>query len=400
MPPPISAHGREVLKNLADLVDTLADAAGTEADALEQIAKAHRTYVGAVRAILTGIDIPPESPGGPIVMEQSGAVSATNALGSSLLDMLSSIPRQGDGRAEELDRIREKEEEEKGGGTQTGTGEPSTTTPDPGTGTGTTGKPTAPTPQPPTSHPGTTTTGGGGTPVGDPHEPGKPGQPESPQPEPPKIIKRTPRRRRCYEFYLRNTGNRPVSDLHFTGGTPASMTPPADSSWAGSNATQGFQFATPEAAKAVPPGGKLGPFEFCSDEPFQAKIFLTHPSGPPSQLQPGDVTVRGKPVPVDADGVAHIPASSRKFVTELTVNTAGNRDMMNVALSDPNATVEGPDGIEITKNSKGEHVLGYPASDPRLGPNQEVRIRVISDHPNVSGSLFPHSSPGTASKFP
>lgn len=360
-----------VLATLAEMVELIARDTARDAAMLSALAEQYRLMM---RSDPGGtVPDPPAREGPAPVMGGAGAAAPTQ-----LAATITSMARGTRARADDLEAITTKEAEER-------TPPGGTTAPTPGGGTGTPIGPTRP-----------RTGGGGGSgvtprPDGGGGEDGGGGQPRPP--EPPVVVKKGRTTRRCYRFSLTNPAAgrppKPVSDLHFDGGVPASVTAPEG--WTATTGPDGFGFAADGPKGHVPPGRTLGPFEFCADRPLRGiRIRLTFPDGTDRPLAPGDVTVRGRPAPVDADGNARIPPSRRTYVYETTLRMRGDGSGI-VRANDPAARIEvdgddrrigltrdQPDGRrwEIDRR-EGDRV------DAVLQQDDEVTVRVVSDDPHL-----------------
>jgi hypothetical protein len=115
---PVSLDGvhEATLANLADLVSSMAASTKYEAQVLEQLALGHQTYVSAVRALLTGTELPTlpnPGDGGAIALGPSLALSTVNNFGQMLAAGAQSLAALSTAHVGELEGIRNKEGEEK-----------------------------------------------------------------------------------------------------------------------------------------------------------------------------------------------------------------------------------------------------------------------------------------------
>jgi hypothetical protein len=148
-----------VLDSLATLVGGLARSGEAELKLLDSVSAAQRTFMQATRALLTGGELPLESPGGPIVSDAASTGALLDALGAHGPEMLKNLADLSSARGDLLESAKNKEAEAKDGGSPKTTGREPT-----GSGPGTTGGPG---------------TGGGGAPGT--QDKGAPG--ESPPPD-------------------------------------------------------------------------------------------------------------------------------------------------------------------------------------------------------------------------
>jgi hypothetical protein len=418
---------QHVLRELARVVGALADAAEERARVLEQTVAGQQTYVTALRSILTGIALPESpnpGPGGDIPLPRDQATAIATGLGANTRAMVSALAEQAAGDAARLNAVKGKEEEEKkSGGTTPGSSGGSgggTTAPapggsnvpapegssegGPGWGPGT-GHPDPP-PQPPKPRPidklgpdKAAELGPNGKPITEQPEP--PGS-TTPKPTvPPKIVTKQKRVRRCYKFTLRNTGTKPVSDLHVFGKGRAEFPRRRDAGpggWKPANYTgdQGFGWEAPNASGHVGPGQELGPFEFCTEsDAFDAHILMSHPGadgsadGSRTELNPGDITVGGKPAPTGAGGLVSMPTESRTYIYEVTFNTGTGGGAYVMSLSHPTSQVDGS-GASVGPSPQSANDLNI-ATDKGgpVAPNTEVTVHIESGRSDLSAAIHP-----------
>ncbi|SFR39038.1 hypothetical protein [Litoreibacter janthinus] len=372
------ANPHRVLGHLADIVRAAADGAAVDADLVEQVAEIQQ---GLLEQQEAGLEETADSAGGG-----GGASGGTVQAMGNLASVLSSTAERGQGRAEELEGVLVKQIEEKEGaggtpGGQSGSGTGS------GTGTG------------PTS--GGDPEGGGGQtgptrprepvkPEGDGTKPGEIDPPEGGQPpdDGPPVIKRGKTTvLRCYKFRLQNRTLAPVSDIHFGSDaeTEGTQVPKGWSAIPGHGA--GFGFVAGNLDSIVPPGRALGPFEFCSKKSFKSKIELSHPDGRPNTpLGDGDVTVRGKRPGKNEEGEIVIPATSRKYIHEIEVQTgAGGIPQINVNVGGGKVELVGETGLgengQWTIGEDGKSISVFPigAADHQAG--NSITVKVSSEKP-------------------
>jgi hypothetical protein len=315
---------------------------------------------------------------------------------SSVMDGLSTVAREtagkGESRPRELEGILKKEIEEKTGQPPSGTGTGGTGTPPTG------GAPKPPPPTGPGSGPGTTSgpppPGPGGVPT--PPPPEKPPVAPPPSPEPVGAPKRT--KIRCYKFFIINTSDKPISGLRFknAAGVSIGATP---AGWTGSTGDTGFGWRGNGPEKSIPPGQRIGPFEFCTDKPQRGvNIDFEHPDGTTSPVRPDDVRVRGRPA-AEADGQIVIPATSRSYRFEATIQTpaavgeygitVGAKGLSGaVSTTAPNATNIGVDG------NGAQHLVPNGPANSQFPTGTPVKVSFISSDPRASLSVWGATTAG------
>jgi hypothetical protein len=424
----LSANSRAVLSHLADAVGGMARSAAVEAQLAGELGPSYKDYVHATRALLTGGDMPvaqAESGSAPIAAPLPSAVAATQATGAYLSNMANALAERGTANAKELQNVQKKEDEEKKGGPgKTG---------DPSGAPGTTGDPTkkqlpTPVPPPPTggdSSGGDTTAGGSKKPdpppgPGDPTSPGgtttkdpttgKPGDGEKKKDgkngggSHPGSISKPKKKivRRCYHFWLRNTGKTEITDSHFMGANPAGdLKVPAG--WRGLKSAPGtppaFGWET-DPGKGVKPGesSKIE-FSFCLDDPVTGDIYLSHADGSRTKLGPGDVVVKGGAPKVNQNGDAVITSSEKSYITQYDV-TVG--DSGKVSLTVPGGGATGGTVTDASGNqfhfdvgAAGDRIdlSSWPRRPGGLTPGSVLTLDVETKGPNATVEMAKPAAP-------
>ncbi|MCH7736787.1 MAG: hypothetical protein IH872_05220 [Chloroflexi bacterium] len=396
----------------------MADATESDARILEETAYAYQTYVGAVRAILTGGDLPPlpnPGGGGPLRLSPVDAIALTNGLMNNVAGVAKAVADRGQARAKELDKVTGKEQEEKegeppesgNGGTggqdsgQDGGQQPpggaaddsetrvrdpaeeTLTPPSQGGGTGTEVTP-------PESGPGTGVRPPGGGSVTPPVTPVSGRTPPTGTRPPSITTRRTVRR--YYRFRIRNRGNKPVSDIHFPTQNTSTGQTMVPTGWKSGNYSDGsgFGFQADGPDKVIPPGRSFGPFEFCIEgDSFTSEMSLSHPDGTLEPMPPGTVTSGGRPIPPNSEGNIPIPANRRTYVHEVDVHTGSGAERIDISVS--NGSVSMPAGAEFTDGTNaqwqlsrnGRELTMYPVGPTgRIPGGRTVTITVESSSPN------------------
>jgi hypothetical protein len=426
-----------VLEHLADHVGTIADSAEAEAGLTASLASAYGSYVRAARALLTGSDVPQGNPGGPppdaspITLSRPDAVTAVNALGEHVGDMLGKVADVGAEHGKTVNEITKKEAEEKqggkppdgkkkDGGEQPPGGQPGGDTkgkttdgpqpvppvaPGPDTGSGGSGGTTTGSGPPASgavSGPTAPTGGAGGGATPPTKE--KPEPKPQPKPEPklptgrPKVTPRPTVTRRCFRFHITNVDEPPITDLHFQqpGLTASGMTGP--DGWSthpirtADGAPHGFCWKAP-AGKALRPGQVSKDFTFClEDAQFGGDVLYTHAdpqANPPTKVPPGNIRAKGGAVGVNADGSLAMPVDKTTYVHNWNVDvvpgTAPNFALKFDGLAAGDRPTFVTPGMDVEGKPGGQFDLTHQVGGkPAPFTDATFTISVETANPNVS----------------